>query len=167
MKDIQKQIVKKFGNRLRVRVCGLCIEDGKVLMVNHHSLNENGDFWAPPGGGMEFSDDAESNLIREFQEEAGISVSVHRFLFVHEYLSPPLHAIELFFQVRREAGEVKLGYDPEMHKGEQILKELRYVAFEELKKMDKISIHQLFRNFNSIEELVHGSGYFLFDKRKQ
>ena len=50
MKDIQKTIVENFGNKLRVRVCGICIENNKILMVNHHSLNKGDDFWGPPGG---------------------------------------------------------------------------------------------------------------------
>ena len=114
MSDIKKRIVEHFGNRLRVRVCGICIEDQKVLLINHHSLNQNGDFWSPPGGGMDYSENAEECLKREFQEETGVEIEIEKFLFVHEYLSPPLHAIELFFLVKRISGEIELGYDPEM-----------------------------------------------------
>ena len=59
MKDIHDRIVEAFGNKLRVRVCGICVDENKVLLINHHSLNEGGDFWAPPGGGMDFGKSAE------------------------------------------------------------------------------------------------------------
>ena len=108
MNRIREKIVEQFGNKLRIRVCGLCIEDEEILLVNHHSLNKNGDFWGPPGGGMDFGQSAEENLKREFIEETGLNIEIERFLFVHEYLSPPLHAIELVFKVKRIDGTLKI-----------------------------------------------------------
>ena len=62
MDKIQERIVEEFGNKLRIRVCGICIEEDRILLINHHSLNKGGDFWAPPGGGMEFGFSSEENL---------------------------------------------------------------------------------------------------------
>ncbi len=162
MSDMKKRIIQEFGDKLRVRVCGVCIERDKILMVNHHSLNESGDFWGPPGGGMDFSFSAEENLKREFEEETGIAIEIKNFLFVHEYLSPPLHAIELFFEVKKVNGNIITGYDPEMKSNEQIIKDVKYKSFEELIEMDSGNVHQVFTNFNSIEEILLGNGYFLF-----
>jgi 8-oxo-dGTP diphosphatase len=165
MDDIKNKIVEAFGHRLRVRVCGLCIENGKVLLVNHHSLNENGDFWGPPGGGMDYGMSAEENLKREFLEETGIHIEVDRFLFVHEYLSPPLHAIELIFLVRRLEGEINIGFDPEMKHDEQIIKDVRFMEFEDIWKLEHGMIHQLFENFTSEKELRNSGGYFRWINR--
>ncbi len=162
MSDIKKRIVQEFGNKLRVRVCGICVEGGQILTVNHRSLNESGEFWGPPGGGMDFAMSAEENLKREFEEETGIKVDIKKFLFVHEYLSPPLHAIELFFEVKKVNGKVLTGYDPEMKSNEQIIKDVRYKSIKELKEMDNGNVHQVFRNFNSLEQILEGNGYFLF-----
>ena len=71
-----------------------------MLLVNHHSLNKGNDFWAPPGGGMDFGQSAEENLQREFLEDTGLKVDVEKFLCIHEYLKAPLHAIELIFKVK-------------------------------------------------------------------
>jgi 8-oxo-dGTP diphosphatase len=163
MQDIKSKIVEQFGNRLRVRVCGLCIENDEVLLVNHHSLNENGDFWGPPGGGMDFGSSAEENLKREFLEETGVCIEVEKFLFVHEYLSPPLHAIELIFKVKRLQGEIKTGHDPEMEKEKQIIKDVRFVPFDKIKRMKKGSIHQLFLYAGSPDEIDLRNGYFLWN----
>lgn len=163
MKDLKSKIVEQFGNRLRVRVCGLCIENGEILLVNHHSLNEDGDFWGPPGGGMDFGSSAEENLKREFLEETGIDVEVEKFLFVHEYLSPPLHAVELIFKVKRIRGELIVGHDPEMENEKQIIKDVRFVSFKEISSMRRGSIHQLFHRVRSLDELDLQTGYFLWN----
>jgi 8-oxo-dGTP diphosphatase len=162
MGGIRERIVEKFGDRLRIRVCGLCVEEGRILLVNHHSLNNSGDFWSPPGGGMDYASSAEENLKREFKEETGIDIVIDRFLFVHEYLRPPLHAIEMFFRVQRLAGEVEVGYDPEMDDQEQIIKDAKFIHFNQVKKMDNSSVHQLFRNFSNPDELLNAAGYFIW-----
>ena len=84
MAPIRDTIVEQFGNKIRVRVCGICIENAKILLVKHHALTKSGEFWSPPGGGMDFGESAENNLKREFLEETGLVVDVEKFLFVHE-----------------------------------------------------------------------------------
>jgi 8-oxo-dGTP diphosphatase len=160
MDDIRAKIVETFGHRLRVRVCGMCFENGKVLLVNHRAPNGHGDFWGPPGGGMDFGECAEETLKREFLEETGIEIDISRFLFVHEYLSPPLHAIELIFLVRRIKGEIHIGYDPEMKHGDQIIKDVRFIDYKDIRKMDKRTVHQLFANFKTEREISQTGGYF-------
>ena len=43
-----------YGNRVRVRVCGILIQEDKILLINHKGVGEKGSLWAPPGGGLEF-----------------------------------------------------------------------------------------------------------------
>lgn len=160
MEEIQKRIIEKFGNRLRIRVCGICIEQKAILLINHKSLNRNGDFWAPPGGGMDFGFSSEVNLKREFLEETGLEIEIEKFLFVHEYLQPPLHAIELVFMVKRVGGHVKVGFDPEMGNEEQIIKDVKFIPIFQLMNFEKGSLHQMFNN-NRLEELEDLKGYFL------
>lgn len=161
MVELEKSIIEQFGNKLRVRVCGLCIENDKLLLVNHHALNDSGIFWGPPGGGMDYASNAVDNLKREFLEETGIQIEIIKFLFVHEYLSPPLHAIELFFLVKRIDGKVKIGYDPELSQDSQIIKDVGFIKYDELKKMNSDNIHQVFENFKSLQELKNAEGYFI------
>ena len=162
MDKIRNKIVEKFGNRLRVRVCGICIEHKEILLVNHQSLNEGNDFWSPPGGGMEFGISAEENLKREFLEETGLNIEVGKFLFVHEYLGPPLHAIELIYEVHRKSGRLKTGIDPELGSGEQIIKNVRFWNFDEIAMLEGASIHQMFNHLGDVAEVVNTNGYFLW-----
>lgn len=162
MDKIQERIVEEFGNKLRIRVCGICIEEDRILLINHHSLNKGGDFWAPPGGGMEFGFSSEENLEREFLEETGLKIEVEKFMFIHEYLSPPLHAIELIFKVERVGGTLKIGMDPEMKTEEQIIKNVAFIPWEKIKDMPKGSIHQLFDQVSDIMDLMNLNGFFRF-----
>jgi len=164
MNRIRERIVEQFGNKLRIRVCGLCIEGEKILLVNHHSLNKVGDFWAPPGGGMDFGQSSEDNLKREFLEETGLNIEIERFLFVHEYLSPPLHAIELVFNVKRTGGELKIGFDPELQADEQIIKDVRFIPFNKIMEFGKDNIHQMFINVHEISDIANLKGYFHWKK---
>jgi len=160
---MKKKIIEKFGNKLRVRVCGLLIENQKILLVKHRSMGKNGVLWAPPGGGMLFSESAEQSLIREFEEETGLKVKVEKFLFTHEFLKPPLHAIELFFKVSRLEGEVKRGFDPEMDTDEQIIMDVAFLEFNQLMKVKNDSLHYVLRMVDNLNDLLYIDGYVKFE----
>jgi 8-oxo-dGTP diphosphatase len=156
---MEKKIIKKFGNRLRIRVCGILVEKDRILLVKHRSLGDKGTLWAPPGGGMDYGTSAIQNLIREFREETGLFIRVGQFLFTHEFLRPPLHAVELFFEVKSMGGKLKKGKDPEMQKEEQIIEEVRFVPFVDLIKMDRSTLHQVLWDCDSYTDISGKSGY--------
>lgn len=131
MIDDSQEIAKKlYGNRLRVRVCGICIEDGKILLVNHRGVISSQDVWLPPGGGLEAGETITACLEREFLEETGLVIEVEKFLFKREFIHLPLHAIELFFQVKVQSGELRKGTDPELDEANQLIKDLRWIPIE-------------------------------------
>lgn len=162
MSSTTEQINKIYGEKLRVRVCGVLVKGNQLLLVHHKSLGKSGLLWAPPGGGMEYGEDAKHALKREFLEETGLQISVEQFLFVHEYLDPPLHGIELFFLVKETGGKIKLGKDPEMSGENQILTKLGFYDIEQLKLKNIDSLHYVLQSVNGIEELINLKGYFKF-----
>ncbi len=162
MTGIQEEINQKYGKKLRVRVCGVLIEDEKVLLVHHRSLGAENSLWAPPGGGMEYGESAEAALKREFKEEVNLEIDIQQFLFVHEYLDPPLHGIELFFLVNRTAGQLSLGTDPEMTKKNQLLTHTGFYSLERFKPNKLSELHYVLQHVNNLEELINLKGYFKF-----
>ncbi|MFT6871808.1 MAG: 8-oxo-dGTP diphosphatase [Roseivirga sp.] len=162
MNQIDTKISEAYGEKLRVRVCGICIKRGKILLVHHKSLGKTGSLWAPPGGGMEYGESAEEALIREFKEETGLTIEIKDFLFVHEYLDRPLHGIELFFLVNTISGELKLGTDPEMTAENQILTKIGYYNLEILRTQEMENLHYVLQNSSSINEMINRKGYFKF-----
>ena len=115
MKNLNPNLAS-YSDKLRVRVCGICLQDNKLLLVRHQATIGNHAFWAPPGGGLEYGETVQECLKREFLEETGLQVEVIRFLYLNEFLQPPLHALELFFEVRVTGGTLRTGTDPEASK---------------------------------------------------
>ncbi|MEQ8303775.1 MAG: NUDIX domain-containing protein [Cyclobacteriaceae bacterium] len=152
-------VQKIYGNRVRVRACGLCADETGLLMVNHAGLKA-GEFWAPPGGGIEFNESATDCLVREFAEETGIEVKVGNLLFVCEYRNHPLHAIELFFEVFAKGGTLRTGFDPEMRKEDQIIRKAKYLNWEYLKQMDQDTLHGAFKYAAEPSKIIDLRGYF-------
>jgi len=163
MNELNDEIIKTYGNKLRVRVCGLCFEGDKILLIKHHNLGKTGVLWAPPGGGLQFGESAEASLIREFQEETGLTVAVKDFLFVNEYLASPLHAIELFFEVSIISGKPKIGKDPEMPDEMQILHDIRFFHWDEIKKQPANIFHSILNRYSQFTEFKKMRGYYKYE----
>ena len=144
LRYMNQNIINQYGNHIRVRVCGVCIEDGKILLLNHIGIRENADFWCPPGGGLQFGETIEECLKREFLEETNTEITVGKFLTVNEFVNPPLHAVELFYEVKIINGTPIKGIDPEME--EQIITDLGWFSLEEILAKPEREINQAVLN---------------------
>jgi 8-oxo-dGTP diphosphatase len=151
---MEREIVEAYGNHLRVRICGICIKENKILLIKHKNIGRAGYLWSPPGGGLKFGETVEACLKREFVEETHLSVKIERFLFVHEFVEPPLHAIELFFEVSIVEGKIGLGKDPEMQENKQILEEIAFLDYANLAQEPKECLHKVLQKISSINEIL-------------
>lgn len=149
------EITRLYGDKVRVRACGLCWNDGELLMVRHKYLADEG-FWAPPGGGLEFGETAEQRLRKEFAEETGLIVTPERFQFVCEFIQQPLHAIELFFEVRVTGGFLHRGDDPEL----PIIEEVRFMTLDEISRIPYTNLHGIFGLVTSPTDLKTLTGFY-------
>lgn len=160
--ELTKEVEKLYGGQLRMRVCGLCIIEDKVLLVKHRGLGPAGIFWAPPGGGMVFGSTATDNLARECREETGLEVSVGEFLFVHEHLKPPLHALELYFSLEITGGRLQTGQDPESPPEAQLIQDVSFMSWKEIRQIPANQLHQILQHSSSPEDLKSKRGYYKF-----
>ena len=156
---MDSSIVALYGKRVRVRACGVCLKNNSLLLVNHAGLRD-GSFWAPPGGGIEFGQTAEETVMREFEEETGIRVSMGKFLFACEFIKEPLHAIELFFEVLYQSGEVVTGSDPEMKTSQQIIRNAQWLPWTTIKAMPAEQVHGRFARCHEPNDLMHLNAYY-------
>ncbi|WP_338868286.1 NUDIX hydrolase [Spirosoma sp. SC4-14] len=159
MNPLHNEVLTKFGNQLRVRVCGLCRQQDQLLMVRHRGLSETNTFWSPPGGGVRFGETSAQALIREFSEETGLVIDVGELLFVNEFIAPPLHAVELFFRVTITGGKQQLGTDPELEADNQLIDEMKFMSFEEIKHYLPQEVHSIFQQCQSLNDLFRLRGY--------
>lgn len=155
---MEESVYKIYGNRLRVRGCGILTENDKILMINHAGL-ANDNFWSPPGGGVNFGETLHNCIEREFQEEAGLLIQVKELMFTCELLKPPLHAIEFFFRVEVLSGKLSLGKDPEMHDN-QIIKDIRFLSWQEIDHLHKEDKHGIFNTIGNSSKIVDLKGHF-------
>lgn len=137
------EISQIFGNKLRVRVHGICIQDGKLLVIGHQGLRPEGLWWAPPGGGVDPGESLEEAVQREMEEETHLKVSVGAMMAWTEFLQPPLHAVEFFFWVQVIAGEARLGYDPESQTDEPWIQALAWLSPREWEDIPLSQRHRI------------------------
>lgn len=152
---MEKDVAEIYGNKVRVRACGVCWENDRLLMVNHDSITST-NFWAPPGGGVEFGQSIERCLKKEFIEETGLNITPGEFLFGCEFIQQPIHSIELFYQVKVYAGNLRTGSDPEI----QIIKDVQFLTVEEIAKIPSKELHGIFRLIDSPADLKNLRGFF-------
>ncbi|MFD2033936.1 NUDIX domain-containing protein [Belliella marina] len=162
MTKLEKEIEEKFGGRLRTRVNGVLIQDDKILLIKH-KMGGNKYFWNVPGGGMKYGTSCIENLKREFLEETGLLVDVKSFISTSEFLSPPLHAVELFFEVEVAGGELKMGKDPELEEESQLITEMGFLDIENLALIKKEEKHRIFWGIKSLNDVRIWKGYFNFE----
>lgn len=151
-------VYQTFGNKTRIRVCGICTQQDGLLLINHSGIHTGG-FWAPPGGGIEFGESLEMCLQRELMEETGLRISVGDFAFICEYIHLPLHAIEIFFKINVEGGILSAGIDPEMADN-QIIKEVGFIPWKEIDSLKKESRHGIFNLLDTSSKIVDLKGHF-------
>jgi 8-oxo-dGTP diphosphatase len=162
MTILEEDIHQKFGGRLRTRVNGVLIQEDRILMIKHNMGNGKY-FWNVPGGGMKFGSSSTENLKREFIEETGLEISIDNFLCTYEYLKPPLHAVELYFEVQQSGGKLKMGTDPELPNDRQLITEIRFFDIEELNSIKNDEKHRLFWGIKSMNDVRLWKGYFNFE----
>jgi|SRR5688500_11147442 len=151
---MDSEIAKTYGNKVRIRICGLCWKGESLLMVRHKF--ENHHFWAPPGGGLEFGESIEFALKREFLEETGLLIQSQGFAFGCEFIKDHLHAVELFFNVLRVSGDLSTGYDPEL----QLIDNVQFLTPTEIRNLPHESLHGIFRKCEDATGLRDLNGFY-------
>ncbi|MFA0962995.1 NUDIX domain-containing protein [Roseivirga sp. BDSF3-8] len=158
----KKRVGEVFGDRLRVRVCGICLMDGGLLLTEHKGLGPQGRLWIPPGGGMQYGESAEECLVRELKEETGLEIAAGKLLFVHEYINAPLHALELFYEAKITGGSLTKGIDPELAENEQIIQQSKFMGQEEIEGLNKELRHEILKRYTDPKDITGLRGYFRF-----
>ncbi|WP_201978228.1 NUDIX domain-containing protein [Hymenobacter rubidus] len=140
-------LLRAYSGQVRVRVGGLLLRDGAMLLAAHRGLLPKGaPFWSPPGGGWQFGESIRGALVREFAEETGLTAQVGRFLHLHEFSTSKLQALELFFEVQvPDAHSPKLGHDPEHAPDQQLLTELAWFTPRQLLQLPPAQVHPILR----------------------
>ena len=156
-------LLEAYAGRVRVRVGGLLLRDGVMLLAAHRGLLPGGaPFWSPPGGGWQFGESIRAALVREFREETGLEVRVGRFLHLHEFESGALQALEVFFEVVADdpTAPPRLGHDPEHAPDQQLLIELAWLSPRQLGQLPPAQVHPVLRHVLSPDDVFVPQTHF-------
>ena len=119
-----------MDTKYRIRVGAVLIKDERVLVTKMHRENAD-DIYVLPGGGVNKNEDIFSAVIRETKEETNLDISIQKIIYLKTlYTKNNDNALEIVLLGKILGGELKKGHDPE-NKGKNILKEVRFVDFNE------------------------------------
>ncbi len=81
-------------NNIVVAIKGLILNKGKILIIKRAYDDEvsPGD-WECVGGKIEFGEDLETALIREINEEVGLSITVEKLLYATTFKTNPTRQV--------------------------------------------------------------------------
>jgi ADP-ribose pyrophosphatase YjhB (NUDIX family) len=151
-----EDLLRPYAGQVRVRVGGLLVREGTLLLAAHRGLlPEGATFWSPPGGGWLFGESVREALRREFKEETGLAVQVSRLLHLHEFQQDELQALEIFFEVQSDdpAALPLLGHDPEHAADQQLLTELAWLSPRQLLALPPAQVHPVLRGLLSVDDV--------------
>lgn len=94
-----------------VRAQGVVFRDGRLLCARHEKEGEA--YRVLPGGHVEPGETVWEALVRELDEETGVTVREGRLWAVGEFVRPGRHVLDLAFLVTASDGEASLGSDPD------------------------------------------------------
>ena len=139
--------------KVRLRACGVLVMHDAVLLVKHSNLGPNGYFWSPPGGEIEFGETLSAAVEREFEEECNLRVKAGSLLFCTEFIQPPLHAVELFFEAFWQDGTLRIGSDPGSQSRSIQLIDVAWWKLEAMRKEGLENYHAIFSKIEVMNDL--------------
>ncbi|HLP11393.1 MAG TPA: NUDIX domain-containing protein [Flavobacteriales bacterium] len=97
------------GQKFNIRVYGLLLWDGKVLLSDEYLGGK--DVTKFPGGGLEWGEGIADCLVREFSEEISLKITPGELFFINDFFLPsaynPNHqVISIYYLVGCENPEV-------------------------------------------------------------
>lgn len=107
----------------RITTSGICLDQQRVLLARRIPGGSVGGLWEFPGGKNRWGETPQETLVREFDEELGVSISVGRQIFSWDFQNKDMLYHLLVFLIQVDPG------------GEFTLKshsEIRWVDVDEL-----------------------------------
>lgn len=96
--------------RFNIRVYGICIEGGKLLVIREKIRGRW--FTKLPGGGLELGEGIHDCLKREWQEELGQEIDIARHFYTTDFFQPSAfddsQVISIYYLVKAKSGLAKI-----------------------------------------------------------
>ncbi|GAB6929162.1 NUDIX hydrolase [Paenibacillus sp. JCM 10914] len=93
-----------MSNLLQVRVTGILVEDGKILLVKQNVTSDRE--WSLPGGRVEQGETLEDAIAREIEEETGLNTKVSKLLYICDKPDASPSLLHITFLLEKIGGEI-------------------------------------------------------------
>jgi ADP-ribose pyrophosphatase YjhB (NUDIX family) len=95
-----------------VGVAAIVLEDGKILLGRRAKGATYPGLWCIPCGYVEYDEDVQDAIKREFREETGLIIAVDGvFAALSNWHNPETHTVGIWFSARVTGGELVPGDD--------------------------------------------------------
>jgi len=84
-----------MDQKIVVRCRGIILDENEMLVVTHPGQN----FFALPGGKLEWGEDPLGCIERELIEELGIKPKIGRLFYVNTFVAEERHTTEFLFEI--------------------------------------------------------------------
>ncbi len=96
----------------RIAAYGLLRDDAKILLCRlSPNVYIHAGHWTLPGGGIDFGEDPQNAVVREFLEETGLNVKVEQLVTVDslydEFKDFHAHSIRIVYEVSLIGGQLQ------------------------------------------------------------
>lgn len=123
-------------------VDAIIVDDGNIVLVQRLN-NPYKDYWALPGGFVEYGEKVEHAAIREVKEETGLNIKLNKLVGVYSDANrdPRGHTVSVVYMASIVGGQLKSDSDA---------KDVQYFEISELNKMDLAFDHKQILNDSGI-----------------
>ncbi|GMK38566.1 DNA mismatch repair protein MutT [Paenibacillus sp. CCS19] len=95
-----------MSSLLQVRVTGVVVEEERILLVKQRVSADRA--WSLPGGRVEQGETLEAAIVRELEEETGLSTEVVKLLYLCDKPDASPSLLHVTFLLRATGGEIRL-----------------------------------------------------------
>lgn len=100
------KVSKDMSKPHRIAAGGIIFKGNAVLLVRYRDSNDEGTYLVCPGGGLEDNENIVQAIIRETQEETGITVEPKRVVGIEDLVSSRCKMIKVWMVCEIVDGEV-------------------------------------------------------------
>ncbi|WP_127492681.1 NUDIX hydrolase [Paenibacillus glycanilyticus] len=93
-----------MSSLLQVRVTGILVEEGRLLLVKQKVSDSRA--WSLPGGRVEQGETLEQAIIRELEEETGLTTRIIKLLYLCD--KPDASLVHITFLLERAGGQLRM-----------------------------------------------------------
>lgn len=94
---------------MQVRVTGILLEQDQILLVKQKVSDSRA--WSLPGGRVEQGETLEDAIVRELEEETGLTTRIVKLLYLCDKPDASPSLLHITFLLEREGGELRLPWN--------------------------------------------------------